>query len=90
MIVQAVKQKSPEPNAILRKYCKMFEPRDREQLGQFLLEAWLSEDIRPIPPEEARTRAEQEARMTHDWIQPAPRSTTPTARTPAGRSRRSR
>jgi hypothetical protein len=46
LVAQAVKAKSPEPNAILRKYCAMFERRDREQLGQFLLETWMAEDTR--------------------------------------------
>ena len=37
-VVQAVKAKSPEPNAVLRQYCALFDPRDREALGQHLLE----------------------------------------------------
>lgn len=62
MLVQAVKQKSPEPNAILRKYCSMFNERDRENFGQFVLEAWLQEDTRPMPLEEAM-------RLAHDRAQ---------------------
>ncbi|KQV82309.1 hypothetical protein ASD15_09690 [Massilia sp. Root351] len=49
LLVQAFKQKSPEPNAVLRKFCVMFAPQGREALGQFVLEAWLEEDVRPIP-----------------------------------------
>lgn len=60
-VVQAVKQKSAEPNAVLRKYCEMFHPRDRETFGQFMLETWLREDVRPIPPEEAMSRARSQA-----------------------------
>lgn len=58
MIVQAVKQKTPEPNAVLRKYCEMFDVRDREAFGQFVLETWLREDVRPISPDEAMRRAQ--------------------------------
>lgn len=65
LIAQAVKSKSPEPNAILRKYCAMFDPRDRERLGQFLLEAWMAEDLRPIDVEEAERRASERAQWTH-------------------------
>ncbi len=65
LVAQAVRAKSPEPNAILRKYCSMFEPSDREQLGQFLLESWMAEDTRPIEPEEALGKARQQAQWTH-------------------------
>lgn len=64
-LVQAVKQKSPEPNAVLRKYCAMLAPRDREALGQFVLDAWLQEDVKPIPPDEAMTRARAQATGQH-------------------------
>ncbi|WP_269631232.1 DUF4132 domain-containing protein [Pelomonas sp. BJYL3] len=64
MLAQAVRQKLPEPNAVLRKYCGMFEARDREALGQFVLEAWLQEDVRPISPDEAMTLAKNSALST--------------------------
>jgi hypothetical protein len=63
LLAQAVRLKTPEPNAVLRKYCGMFAPREREAFGQFVLEAWLAEDTRPHPPEvamqQARTSASQ-------------------------------
>lgn len=65
LAVQAVKQKSPEPNAVLRKYCEMFHAQDREVLGQFVLETWLREDVKPIAPDEAMRRAQSEAQSTH-------------------------
>ena len=68
MLVQAVKQKQPEPNAVLRKYCSMFEARDREAFGQCVLEAWLQEDVRSITPEEAMTRAQAAAQSTHNMM----------------------
>jgi hypothetical protein len=72
MLVQAVKQKSAEPNAVLRKYCAMFEPRDRERLGQFVLENWLREDIKPISSDEAMRRATSHAQSMHNWMQRSP------------------
>ena len=51
LVAQAVKQKTPEPNAVLRKLCSLMAPRDREALGQFVLEAWLKEDVKAISPE---------------------------------------
>lgn len=68
LLHQAYKQKSPEPNAILRKVCGMFDPRDREALGQFVLEGWLREDVRPISPEEALQRARAHAQQLHGWM----------------------
>jgi hypothetical protein len=72
LIVQAVRSKAPDPNAVLRKYCAMFEPRDRERLGQFLLETWIAEDLRPIPPEQAEQEARQRASWTHQSHQSHP------------------
>lgn len=63
MLVQAVKAKSPEPNALMRKYCDMFEPVTRQAFALWLLEAWLAEDVRPISPDEAHQRAQDEAQM---------------------------
>lgn len=63
LVVQAVKQKSPEPNAVLRKLCAMMEPRDREAFGQFVLETWLREDVKPISPEEAFSQAGGQAQQ---------------------------
>ncbi|MFC0682604.1 DUF4132 domain-containing protein [Lysobacter korlensis] len=73
MLVQAVKHKSPEPNAVLRKYCAMFAPRDREAFGQFVLEAWLVEDVRPISPDEAMSLAKSTATSTHSSMASYPK-----------------
>lgn len=58
LLVQAVRLKTPEPNAVLRKYCGMFAPRERERLGQYVLEAWMGEDTRPIEPDVAMRQAQ--------------------------------
>lgn len=72
LLVQAVKQKTTEPNAVLRKYCGMFEPRDREALGQFVLEGWLAEDTRPVAPEQAHKNAAASAQSIHASVQQYP------------------
>lgn len=61
MLAQACRTRSAEPNAVLRKYCAMFEPRDRENFGQWVLEQWLREDVCPIAPEEAQKQAQAAA-----------------------------
>ncbi len=72
LLVQSVKQKTPEPNAVLRKYCSMFDARDREALGQFVLETWIAEDVRPITPEQAQASAKSHAQSTHAFMQRSP------------------
>lgn len=71
-LIQAVKQKSPEPNAMLRQYCARFEPKSREAFGQFVLDAWLKEDVRPIPAEEAMQRARSSAQSTYGYMKSHP------------------
>ncbi len=72
LLVQAVKQKSPEPNAVLRKYCAMFAARDREALGQWLLETWIAEDTKPIAAETANEQARKHAQSMHGFMQSHP------------------
>ncbi|TXG79994.1 MAG: DUF4132 domain-containing protein [Rhodocyclaceae bacterium] len=72
MLVQATKQKSPEPNAVLRKYCAMFEPRDRERFGQFVLETWLREDVRPVAPDQAAKNATTQAQSIFNGMRQYP------------------
>ncbi len=66
---QALKTKSPEPNALLRTYTSMFEPRGREELGQFVLEAWVAEDTRTFSADEARQQFGWEASHLLDRFQ---------------------
>ncbi|MBB6566898.1 DUF4132 domain-containing protein [Kribbella sandramycini] len=60
-VVQAVRGKSAEPNALLRNYCGLFERSTREAFGQYLLEAWLAEDVRTVAPEDALRTSQEEA-----------------------------
>jgi hypothetical protein len=72
LLVQAVKQKSAEPNAMLQKYCSMFAPADREAFGQFVLECWLREDVKPITADEAMSRAKSQAQSMHGYMNSNP------------------
>lgn len=65
MLAQAVRQKSPEPNGVLRQLCGMFAPPDRERFGQFVLEAWITEDTIPITREQAERAALANAQSMH-------------------------
>src|SRR5690606_2059699 len=72
MISQACRANSPEPNAVLRKYCAMFDAHDRERFGQWVLDQWLSEDVFPISPEEAQTRARSTAQALFNSMRTHP------------------
>ena len=50
----------------------MFDPRDRERFGQFILETWLNEDVRPISPEDAMARAKANAQSMHQSMARTP------------------
>ena len=71
-LAQAAKAKSPEPNAVLRKYSSMLDPRDREELGQFVLEAWVAQDLTPISYDDALREAEQAAANLYQAMQSWP------------------
>ncbi|WBQ08121.1 DUF4132 domain-containing protein [Kribbella sp. CA-293567] len=51
LVGQAVKAKSPEPGSQLRTYGALLDPADREAFGQYLLQAWLAEDLRSVDGE---------------------------------------
>lgn len=72
LVAQAVKTKSPEPNALLRKYCGVFEAGEREELGQHLLEAWLAQDVLPISQEEAHKLASDAAKVQYSYLTRSP------------------
>lgn len=72
LLTSAVKLKSPEPNAFLKNICALFNPEDREQFGQFILESWLQGDIEPINSQEATHLATSLAKDTHRSIQSYP------------------
>lgn len=72
LCVQASKAKSPEPNVLLRKYASMMQPAGAEAFAQFVLEAWLHEDVAPIAAEEAHREAAAMAASTYQSIRQYP------------------
>ena len=61
-IVSNYKQKTPEPSLMLRRYVEYFQPKDKEALGQFILENWLAQDTLPkYSLKEAEDLARQDA-----------------------------
>jgi hypothetical protein len=63
----AVKARSPEPDAVLRHYAALFDAAVRERLAAHLLAGWLREDLRPISPAEAESRAAHDASRYHGF-----------------------
>ncbi|MCI0357203.1 MAG: DUF4132 domain-containing protein, partial [Planctomycetaceae bacterium] len=62
LIVQSNKLKNPEAGSLLRRYCDKLRPADREELGSFVLSAWLNQDLlRKYSDAECRKRAQQQA-----------------------------
>lgn len=74
LVAQAVRAKSPEPNVMLRKYCGMFEGTSREAFGQYLLEAWLAEDVRSVDPQTAAANATQRAQELRSYMRSWPQA----------------
>lgn len=72
LCVQASKTKSPEPNVLLRKYTSMMQPAAAEAFAQFVLEAWLHEDVAPITAEEAHRLAATHAASLFQQIRQNP------------------
>ena len=56
LVVSAWKTKSAEPTVMLRDQVKLIREEDARQLGKFVLEAWLAEDLRPPTGEEVMRR----------------------------------
>ena len=61
-VVQSHKLNNAEANPSLRRYCSLFRRDDREQLGRFVLDAWIAQDTKPkYTPEQASAEAQREA-----------------------------
>ncbi len=60
LIVQNFKFKSSQAGPLLRRYCAMMRPAERAELGQFVLGAWLDQDLkRKYTDAECRAKAQQ-------------------------------
>lgn len=71
-LLQACKQKQAEPNALVRRYAASFRAEERETLGQFILDAWMAEDVKPRPRAEAEANATAFAQQIHHAVQQFP------------------
>lgn len=70
LIVQSFKLKSPEAGPLLRRYCAMLRPAERVEFGQFVLGAWLDQDLkRKYSDAECRAKAQQQAPTTWQQFQ---------------------
>ncbi|CAN1211694.1 DUF4132 domain-containing protein [Tumidithrix helvetica PCC 7403] len=47
IILQAYKQKTAEPSPLVNRYVSYFKKSDREDLGKFVLQAWIGQDTIP-------------------------------------------
>ncbi len=63
MIIQAHKMATPEPGALLRRYAHQMRASDREDLGRFILEAWIARDTELPSAAEVQAKALQLAQQ---------------------------
>ena len=63
LVVQAHKLGSPEAGALLRRYAHQMRAADREELGRFVLEAWIAQDIQLPTSQEVQAKAQQMAQQ---------------------------
>ncbi len=72
-LIQGFKLKNPEPGPLLRKYCASVAPKEREALGQFVLETWMGRDTSPRvgteAEKEAMRRAQAAVQAAQQWAQ---------------------
>ena len=72
-LLQSFKMKNPEPNPLLRLYCSLFHPDERNVLGKYVLESWIAEDTRSqYSYEEASELAENDLQQTRSSFQQFP------------------
>ncbi|WP_336922338.1 DUF4132 domain-containing protein [Aquipuribacter sp. SD81] len=72
LCLQAVKARSPEPGAVLRRYGALLEERSRGAFAVSLLQQWVAEDTRPVDPADAEQAARAEAAGLHRGLQQYP------------------
>ena len=72
-LIQACKLKQAEPNALVRRYTASFRAEERETLGQFILDAWIAEDVMPHPRQQAEANAMASAQSLHQSAQQYPK-----------------
>jgi Domain of unknown function (DUF4132) len=64
-LVQSCRLGNAEANPTLRRYCSLFKKDDGENLGRFVLEAWIAKDTKPKhTPDQAAALAQKETQQT--------------------------
>ena len=70
LLLQCLKQKNAEPGPILKRYVEMWQPDEREALGQFVLAGWIAQDTLPAyTPQEADQLAQNRAQQNFQYYQ---------------------
>lgn len=72
-IIQSFKLKSPEPGPLLRRYFALIRPSERKAIGEFVFNAWLTQDTLPrYTPQEASQLADQDAKRIAGYVSKNP------------------
>ena len=72
LIAQSFKLKTPEPGALLKRYCELFRKDDRDEFGNFVFQAWMAQDLkRSMSDAEARAKAQKQAPLQWQHYQQA-------------------
>jgi hypothetical protein len=71
-LIQACKLKQTEPSALVRRCAASFRMEERETLGQFILDAWMAEDVMCNTRQVAESQAMASAQTIHQSAQQYP------------------
>ncbi len=72
-VVQTFRVKSPDPNPLLIRYCQLMRRDEREELGNFVFNAWLHQDTLPrYDHAQAAKLADQEVAQAKNWAKQYP------------------
>ena len=62
-VIDSHRLKTPQPGAMMRRYCQMFRADDSEALGAFALNAWIAQDLKALSQAEAEIKARAQAKQ---------------------------
>jgi hypothetical protein len=68
-IVLADKTKNPDGSGLLARYLGLLEPHDAEELGRFIVQAWIAQDTAHPSEEDSHEYARAHAQQRYDWAQ---------------------
>jgi hypothetical protein len=79
MILQSNKLGSPDPSPRLRQYVSYLNRSDAEEFGQYILQAWMEQDLTPPSHDDAEAYAKQHAAQMAAMVQKYPQYYQPPA-----------